>query len=36
MQASQAADCKATLPTAELRACLQQDRRVDVGVTGTR
>ncbi len=33
---SQAGDCKATLPTTELRACLQPDRRVDVGVTGTR
>jgi OOP family OmpA-OmpF porin len=33
---SQAGDCKATLPTAELRTCLQPDRRVDVGVTGTR
>ncbi len=36
VQASQAGDCKATLPTAELRTCLQPDRRVDVGVTGTR
>lgn len=33
---SQASDCKASLPTAELRACLQPDRRVDVVVTGTR
>jgi OOP family OmpA-OmpF porin len=36
MQASQAGDCKATLPKAELRTCLQPDRRVDVDVTGTR
>jgi OOP family OmpA-OmpF porin len=36
LQSSQAGDCKATLPTAELRTCLQPDRRVDVGVTGTR
>jgi OOP family OmpA-OmpF porin len=36
VQTSQAGDCKATLPTAELRTCLQPDRRVDVGVTGTR
>jgi OOP family OmpA-OmpF porin len=35
-QTSQAGDCKASLPTAELRTCLQPDRRVDVGVTGTR
>jgi OOP family OmpA-OmpF porin len=35
-QVSQAGDCKASLPTAELRTCLQPDRRVDVGVTGTR
>jgi OOP family OmpA-OmpF porin len=35
-QPSQAGDCKASLPTAELRTCLQPDRRVDVGVTGTR
>jgi OOP family OmpA-OmpF porin len=33
---SQAGDCKASLPMAELRACLQPDRRVDVEVTGTR
>ncbi len=35
-QPTQAGDCKATLPKAELRTCLQPDRRVDVGVTGTR
>jgi OOP family OmpA-OmpF porin len=35
-QPTQAGDCKATLPMAELRTCLQPDRRVDVGVTGTR
>jgi OOP family OmpA-OmpF porin len=29
-------DCKATLPKAELHACLQPDRRVDVDVSGTR
>jgi OOP family OmpA-OmpF porin len=34
--ATQAGDCRASLPTAELRACLQPDRRVDVDVTGTR
>mgnify|MGYP001158814762 FL=1 len=33
---SQAGDCKASLPMADLRACLQPDRRVDVEVTGTR
>lgn len=33
---SQAGDCKASLPVAQLRACLQPDRRVDVDVTGTR
>ena len=35
-QPSQAGDCKATLSRAELRTCLQPDRRVDVDVTGTR
>ena len=33
---TQAGDCKASLPTAELRTCLQPDRRVDVDVNGTR
>ncbi|MEK8047755.1 OmpA family protein [Ideonella margarita] len=33
---TQPADCKASLPTTELRACLQPDRRVDVDVSGTR
>lgn len=33
---TQAGECKASLPTAELRACLQPDRRVDIDVTGTR
>ncbi len=33
---SKAGECKANLPGAQLRACLQPDRRVDVGVTGTR
>ncbi len=33
---TQAGDCQASLPTAELRACLQPDRRVDVDVSGTR
>ncbi len=33
---SQAGDCQASLPMADLRACLQPDRRVDVDVTGTR
>jgi OOP family OmpA-OmpF porin len=36
VQATQAGDCKSSLPPAELRTCLQPDRRVDVGVTGTR
>ena len=33
---SQAGECLASLPMADLRACLQPDRRVDVDVTGTR
>lgn len=33
---TQAGECKASLPTAELRTCLQPDRRVDIDVTGTR
>jgi OOP family OmpA-OmpF porin len=33
---TQTGDCKASLPTAELRTCLQPDRRVDVDVNGTR
>jgi OOP family OmpA-OmpF porin len=33
---SQAGECLASLPTAQLRACLQPDRRVDVDVNGQR
>ncbi len=33
---SQASECAAALPATQLRSCLQPDRRVDVGVTGTR
>ncbi len=34
--ATQAGACLASLPMAQLRECLQPDRRVDVDVTGTR
>jgi OOP family OmpA-OmpF porin len=33
---TQAADCKGNKPTAQLIACLQPDRRVDIEVTGSR
>jgi OOP family OmpA-OmpF porin len=33
---TQTADCKGSKPTAQLIACLQPDRRVDIEVTGSR